>query len=87
MTWAKRVDRNHSEMVDTLQRLGWVVIDTSRLPAFVDLVCARAGQLELVEVKDRKGGLTVAQQALHAILQAQGITVKVLRTREDAIAL
>lgn len=89
MGYARKVDGPHQAIRDTLRRCGWVVTDTSRLPGFVDLVCAKRGRLELVEVKDgdkspSRQQLTEKQEALHASLLRAGVLVKTLRTVRDA---
>lgn len=67
MTYRKRVDANHGEIVKVLRRLGWRVLDTSRAgDGFPDLVAYHlaTGELRLVEVKTPKGKLTAGQQRL-----------------------
>lgn len=92
MPYARKVDGPHKDIRDALRRCGWTVTDTSRLPGFVDLVCARRGRLELVEVKDGSKPpsaqkLTEAQEKLHAELMRAGVLVKTIRSVEDAVRL
>ena len=52
MTYAKRVDSNHSLVVKTLRELGCSVFDTSRVAGgFPDLVVGKNQKTALVEVK------------------------------------
>lgn len=86
MGWAKRVDGNHRQVADALRDLGWQVIDTSRLPHFVDLVCWHTGRqsLRLVEVKDGKAAAhTKAQERLIG----QGWPIVTVRTVDDVAKL
>jgi len=64
MTYAKRVDSNHSIIVKTLRDLGCSVFDTSRVAGgFPDLVVSfKNGKTVLVEVKrDAKAPYTKSQ--------------------------
>ena len=52
MTYAKRVDLNHQEVVKTLRSLGATVFDASRMgQGFPDLVIGINGKTVLVEIK------------------------------------
>ena len=52
MTYAKRVDLNHQEVVKTLRSLGATVFDASRMgQGFPDLVVGYNHQTVLVEIK------------------------------------
>ena len=52
MTYAKRVDLNHQEVVKTLRLLGATVFDASRMgQGFPDLVVGYNHQTVLVEIK------------------------------------
>lgn len=83
MTYARRVDTNHAEIMQALRACGWLVIDTSRLRGFVDLVCHKRGRTVLVEVKTPKGKPTKAQLNL-AEFSWPVITI---RTLTDAVNL
>lgn len=87
MGYARKVDRNHGQIREALRAAGWVVLDTSALPEFVDLVACRRGRVEFVEVKDRLGKLTAAQTKLHADLARAGVSVRVVRTIDEAVRL
>lgn len=52
---AKRVDGNHAEIKRALVKAGAVVIDTSPLPGFVDLVVGFNRRTALLEVKRPPG--------------------------------
>ena len=52
MTYAKRVDLNHADVVKTLRSLGAGVVDMSRVgQGFPDLLVHYKGQCVLVEIK------------------------------------
>lgn len=86
-----RVDANHGEIVAALRSCGWTVIDTSRLGSgFPDLLIARGGRIELVEVKDGAKPLsrqkaTAAECQVYAQLLAAGVKVQYV-TGVDQIA-
>jgi hypothetical protein len=80
---ARRVDANHGALVLALRQCGWTVVDTHRLPNFVDAVVCRAGCLRLVEFKTLTGQLTCSQRRL----LEQGLPMYVLRTIGDCAAL
>jgi len=91
MTYAKKVDSNHSMVVKTLRDLGCSVFDTSRVAGgFPDLVVSRKGisgksHTVLVEVKaNAKSKYTPAQQAF--LLNWQGTVVRI-HDIEGAITL
>lgn len=93
MGYRKRVDVNQARIVAALRRCGWYVHHTSRLGGgFPDAVCARAGQLRLVEIKDgtkalSRQALTPAEAQTCAAFAAAGITIHLVRSLEDALAL
>lgn len=64
MSYARRVDANHSIIVKTLRDLGCSVFDSSRVAGgFPDLVVGRNGKTILVEVKcSEKAKFTPAQE-------------------------
>lgn len=61
-----KVDVTHAAVVETLRKCGWLVIDTHRLPGFVDAVAfKKAAGVHLVEIKrDKKAPLTPGQVRL-----------------------
>jgi Holliday junction resolvase len=77
------VDAPHKLITEALRKCGWLVIDTSRLPKFVDLVAAKGDRVLLIEVKAGRGKLTVAQQ-LNA---SMGWPIKIVRSVDEALAL
>jgi len=87
MTYAKRVDVNHSLIVKTLRDLGCSVFDTSRIAGgFPDLVVGKNSKTALVEIKSgEKAKFTAAQQAF--MLNWQGSTVARIHDIEGAISL
>lgn len=64
MSYAKRTDLNHAEIVKTLRQLGCSVFDTSRVAGgFPDLVVGRNQITCLVEIKsDAKAKFTSSQE-------------------------
>lgn len=88
-----RVDANHGAIVDALRRVGWIVVDTSRLGrGFPDLLAARRGVIKLVEVKDgakpkSRQALTEDERALHGVLALAGVPVSIVTSVEDAVRL
>ena len=63
MTYAKRVDLNHQEVVKTLRSLGATVFDASRLgQGFPDLVVGYNHQTVLVEIKSGEAKKFTAAQ-------------------------
>jgi hypothetical protein len=93
MAYARKVDRNHSEIRDTLRALGWHVEDCSRVGGgFPDLIALKGKRVEFCEVKDgakvpSAQKLTEAQQKLHAAFYQAGVLVKTLRTIDDCRSL
>jgi len=87
MTYAKRVDANHSLIVKTLRDLGCSVFDTSRIAGgFPDLVVGKNSKTALVEIKSgEKAKFTAAQQAF--ILNWRGSIVCRIHDIEGAINL
>ena len=63
MTYAKRVDLNHQEVVKTLRSLGATVFDASRMgQVFPDLVVGYNNQTVLVEIKSGEAKKFTAAQ-------------------------
>ena len=93
MGYRKRVDANQADIVAALRRSGWYVHDTSRIGGgFPDLVCARAGRIILVEVKDgdtplSQQALTMPEARLRTAFTLAGVMIHLVRSVEDALAL
>jgi len=87
MTYAKRVDSNHSLIVKKLRELGCSVFDTSRVAGgFPDLVVGKNQKTALVEIKaTATSKYTPAQQAF--MLNWRGSTVARIHDIEGAINL
>lgn len=83
MTYRRRVDATHGEVVQALRQCGWTVADTHAFPGFVDCLAHRGGKLWLVEIKGARGKLKPSQQRL---IDA-GFPVVVLRNAAEAAAL
>jgi hypothetical protein len=88
MAYAKRVDANHGDVIDALRRCGWFCHDSSGAGnGFPDITAARGARLELIEVKGPKGTLTPEQLLFHAEMKAKGVTVRILRSADEAARL
>jgi hypothetical protein len=87
------VDDNHAEIKAALQQCGWTVIDTSRLgDGFADLLVARAGRIELIEVKDGDKPLsrqqpTEAEREFYLAMAAAGVRVRYVNAVEQVASL
>lgn len=53
---------------------------------FPDLLCARRGEVRLLEVKSAKGKLEPAQVKLHLSMAAAGLKVHLVRNVDEALA-
>ena len=88
-----RVDANHSEVRSALRAAGWTVVDCARIGAgFPDLIIARRGVIRMVEIKDgakvkSAQKLTEDEVQFHALMAAAGVTVSVVTSVEEALAL
>ena len=66
MTYAKRIDANQSEIVQAFERLGFSVVDLSRVGGGCpDLAISVHGVTWLVEVKTAEGTLDPSQIRFH----------------------
>ena len=84
MRRAARKDLNHNEVADVYRAHGWSVAETYQLGnGFPDLVVAKDGVTRLIEIKDRRGTLTMAELTFAA--QWRGECV-VIRSVDEAIA-
>ena len=87
MSYARRVDTNHSLIVKTFRDLGCSVFDTSRVAGgFPDILVGVNQKTALVEIKSsEKAKFTPAQEAF--MLNWQGSTVARIDSVEAAIRL
>jgi Holliday junction resolvase len=86
VSFARRVDGNHAEIVAALRKVGCAVLDLSRVGKGCPdlLVSRRTGfgrDLVLLEVKTAKGQQNAAQREF----EKQGWPVFVVKTVEDAL--
>jgi Holliday junction resolvase len=87
MTYAKRVDLNHQEVVKTLRSLGAGVVDMSRVgQGFPDLLVHYKGQCVLVEVKSGEAK-KFTQAQLKFISNWQGPAIVRINDVDGAIRL
>lgn len=85
MSYAKKVDKNQGEIVETLRAAGVSVHSTAGIgKGFPDLVAAKGPDTWLIEVKGLKGKLTDDQ--VKFIGEWRGV-VHIVRTPEDALQL
>ena len=88
-----RVDANHAEIRSALRAAHWVVVDCAGVGSgFPDLLIAKRGRLLLVEIKDgakvqSKQKLTEDEVQFHQLMAAAGVTVEVVTSVEEALAL
>ena len=88
-----RVDANHAEITSALRSCGWTVVDTSRLGSgFPDLLAARGGRIELIEVKDgakvpSARALTRAELDMYDQLITAGVRIRYIDAVEQVAAL
>ena len=88
-----RVDANHAAIVEALRASGWHVHDCSRLGGgFPDLLAAKHGRIELIEVKDgakvpSKQLLTMAEIKVCDALDKAGVRVRVVTSVDQAVNL
>jgi hypothetical protein len=93
MAYARRTDRNQSEVIEALRATGWFVCDTSRIGhGFFDVIAAKHGRIVFIEIKDgakvkSKQQLTPAEVAMHEDFLTAGADVVILRSVEEAIQL
>lgn len=88
-----RVDANHGEVRSALRAAGWTVVDCAGVGSgFPDLLIARNGVVRMVEIKDgakvkSAQKLTEDEVQFHALMAAAGVTVQVVTSVEEALAL
>ena len=88
-----RIDANHVEVRSALRAAGWTVVDCAKIGSgFPDLLIAKRGRLLLVEIKDgakvpSAQKLTEDELQFHALLASAGVTVQVVTSVEEALAL
>lgn len=86
MRRAAKRDDNEALIVRALGSAGWTVVRVSDSGA-PDLLCARMGELRLVEVKGPKGTLTPTQEVAFERLSKSGVTVLVVRSPQEALTV
>lgn len=85
MRRAARRDDNEGALVQAIEAAGWAVFRVSD-EGLPDLFVVRRGECRWIEVKGAKGKLTPAQEKVHARLKANGFSVFVVRTVDEALA-
>lgn len=81
---AAKVDKNQREIVMALRQVPGcsVAVTSSAHDGFPDLVVGFRGTNSMLEVKDRNGKLTPAQEKFHASWRGQ---IEVIRSVEEAL--
>lgn len=93
MTYARRTDTNHTEVIRALRRFGWCVCDTSRVGGgFPDCVAIRAGRVRFIEIKDgaksaSRRQLTPRERDLREAFMAAGVDINVVSTVDEVTRL
>ena len=88
-----RVDANHGEVRSALRAAGWTVVDCAGVGSgFPDLIIVRRGTIRMVEIKDgakvkSAQKLTEDEVQFHQLMAAAGVTVSVVTSVEEALAL
>lgn len=81
--YAKKVDNNQSEIVNTFKQLGYAVLDLSAVGLGIpDLLISKAKVNYLVEIKTDKGKLTEPQQEF---IKNWNADIYVIRSIDEAI--
>lgn len=78
-----RLDGNHHEVRQALERVGYLFLDCSQTNLGFDALVVKAGRLVPVEIKDGRRApsaqrLTPHEVEVHARLKAHGVTVEIL---------
>lgn len=85
MTYARRTDSTHKEVVEAFRKAGWGVLQTFRLgQSAPDLVVAKAGRVVAVEVKSARGRVKPGQAEWLAAWPGE---TAVVRGLADVLAL
>lgn len=88
----RRVDANHSEIVQALRQVGAVILDTHTIPGGLDILVGFRGTLMLWELKDgakskSRRALTPAESVTIDDFLRQGCPVFVVESVDEALAL
>lgn len=87
-SYARKKDSNQSEITKDLQDVGALVIDTSMVPGFVDMVVGFRGKWYLMELKGEVKKLRGEKQVLfHLICKAMNLPVYVIMESDEALAI
>ncbi len=93
MTFARRVDANAADIIEALRRCGWYWQDTSKQgDGCPDGFAVKVGRVVPVEIKDgakpaSKQKLTPDEANVHAAFARHGVTVQIVTSVEQAMAL
>lgn len=84
---AHRRDKPEAGIIYRLRLKGWAVFPLSGTPGLPDLLCVRRGEVRILEVKDVHTPVTPAQVRMHRALRLAGLTVPIVSTPEEALAV
>ena len=87
-----RQDRNHHEIREAAEALGWLWQDTSQTHLGYDAILVKGGRTVYAEIKDgqkpmRAQRLTPHEVRVHRTLKAHGVTVEILTCVADLVVL
>ena len=83
MKYAKRTDRNHSEITQGLRKIGFSVVDCAAMGQGFPDICVGAGGVNyFFEIKTEKGKQNSRQKDFEAVWKGQ---YNIIRSVEDAI--
>lgn len=85
MRYARRKDRNHSEIFNALRQIGATVKETYQFPGMLDGIVGFRGRVFWADVKHGNADLTPAERALIDDFARVGVTLYVWRTPEEAL--
>jgi hypothetical protein len=82
MRRAAKRDSNEPDLLKVAQAYGWTVKKQSE-PGRPDWLCMRRGRIVFIEVKDKGGALTPAQEKEFPTFEAAGVPIHVCYTEAD----
>ena len=87
-----RQDRNHHEIREAAEALGWLWQDTSQTQLGYDAILVQGGRTAYVEIKDGNKPMSAQQLTPHEVrvhrtLKAHGVTVEILTCVADLVVL
>lgn len=92
MRHTHRLDANHRSLRRVAEQVGWLWLDCAQTGLGVDALLIKGGRIVVAEIKDgqkpmSQQKLTPHEKLVHARLKAHGITVEILTSEADVIAM